>query len=279
MKPYILEKLKATYLVFKIKKIDFRTSGVVKSEYEDSGWKIVSQSLSKILKGKNRATIWNLLLHKSIEPNTSFAMAGNYVQTTSEEYLKYKSEKLKSIMSQFKNFEILELGCGFGWNLAVLREAGHMGKLTGADISQQGIYVARKISEKFSLNIQYVLVDLTDRRSLSDLTQKHASADLIFTYQVFEQLPYNTNNLVGSLIREFKKKKFIFIESSASLFPLSFSDLLSKYYVKKKCYQTDVHAVLKNYQKQGLIVNLQVERLRCGHKIGNESAIFSFDSI
>lgn len=279
MKLLIKEKLKAGYMVFKMKKTDFRTSEVVKSEYEDSSWKIVSQSLLRILKEDKNATIWSLLLHKSIEPNTSFAMTGSYVQTTSEEYLKYKSEKLKSIMSQFKNFEILELGCGFGWNLAVLREAGHMGKLTGVDISQQGINLGRKISEKFNLDIQYGHINLTDRRDISELGQEHASADLIFTYQVFEQLPNHTNILVGGLIKEFKKKKFILIESSAGLFPLSFSDLLSKYYVKKKCYQTDIYAVLKNYQRQGLIANLQIERLRCGHKIGNESAIFSFDSL
>jgi SAM-dependent methyltransferase len=106
-------------------------------------------------------------------------MAGCYVLTTPEEYLEYKAQKLGSILAEFKGSNILELGCGFGWNLATLRGYGHTGKLIGVEISPTGLNLGKEISEKYNLGIHYEELNLIDAQSTGNMGNRDTDTDLI----------------------------------------------------------------------------------------------------
>jgi|1048.fasta_scaffold51334_1 2-polyprenyl-3-methyl-5-hydroxy-6-metoxy-1,4-benzoquinol methylase len=270
-------KITAAYVIFRLPKLKKRTKDKVNLDYNDTSWQKISYKIRTILVNNPNTNLRILLNNPVIGPNTKFAVMDSYVRTDPSSYLDFKANKLLSLFKN-KNADILELGSGFGWNLSLLRNSGHTGNLTGVDISKEGISLASYISDHYNLNIDYKVLDITDQLQLNNLFQQNMP-DVIFTYQVFEQLPHESESLVKSLIKIAPSRSFILVESSASLRPRNFSDLLSKIYVWKKDYQTALYRTLKDFERKNLIRDLYIERLRCSHKIGNESAIYRFSSI
>ena len=270
-------KLIAAYTILRLPRLQNRTSKNVKQDYNDTSWHKIAFEIRKIFTQAPNTQLPSLLNNPIIEPNTRYAVMENYTTADPSTYLNFKANKLISLFKD-QNLNILELGCGFGWNLSVLRNSGHAGNLLGVDISETGISLAKSISDKYNLNINYQVLDLTNYAHLKNLIES-IKCDIIFTYQVFEQLPHESEALIRSLIKIAKKRSFVLIESSASLKPLNYSDLLSKIYVWKKDYQTILCKTLKDLEQKNIISDLSIQRLRCSHKIGNESAVYRFNSI
>jgi hypothetical protein len=239
-----------------------RTPELIRSQYDGGVW---SSDLARIHESK---TLEEYLFPK--DSNYLLRRQGNYFAraSTNLDYLKEKASLLEELLGD--NHSLGELGCGSGWNLMVLRAGGFKGKLYGADISPTGLEVIKVANKKWNLQIDTELVDLNSLRVHESKTVSEPGT--LFTYLALEQLPITASQLLKNITGSFPEKKILLFESSCELFPLHYSEILSKIYVIKRDYLRCLRENLSS-----LNVKVTILRLRFSHRIGNEIACFQIN--
>jgi hypothetical protein len=227
--------------------------------------------------------IWENDLHritqaKSLEEylfpkdsNLILRRAGNYSAglMTNEKYLRAKAALL---MKTFENREeICEIGCGAGWNLLALRYMGFRGKLAGIDISKNGLKTIDLASHRWGLDIQTCFGDMRSNEIFQ--SPPINSATTLFTYLALEQLPDDAEIVLRHLDRYARQKEVILLESSRELFPLHYSEFLSKIYTLKRDYLRCIGLYMRKND-----IEYRVDRVKFSHRIGNEIAIYRLGS-
>lgn len=269
---YINQSLIITFNLLKSSR-KVRNADQVKLEYEYGSWNKVKLNFFQTL-GVVEVKLSDFLFRFAFPEKKFFAITNNFNVCDSYDYYKFKAQKIISLFNN-SNESILELGCGFGWNLAVLRNAGHKGSLFGIDISATGISLAKEISNRYDLEISFYNYDLNEVDSFSFLRKE---INTIFIYQVLEQLPQNTSNIIRQVVEQFPGKRFVIVESSSELFPKNLSDVLTKLYVYKQNYQNRLLKTLRELESKNLVRQLSISRYRCSHKLGHESMLLTFYS-
>lgn len=273
----VYEIIRKIYMVFRMKKVS-RNSATVALHYNSGSWQKKLDSFNKYKTTPN--SLEGFLFEKQFASQTGLKRKLKLVNCEKlmfieeEKYLEYKAKRLaKCIGEKYSN--VLEIGCGYGWNLAVLRLYGFKGGLNGIDISKNGIELSRKISSHFSLNLHTQVKDIheLDRKFTADF-----KIDLILIYQVLEQLPNSTEQVLNKLIEIFPKTKFLIIESAAELFPTNLNLLLTRFYNYKQNYQNSVLRVCKNLAHAEKITEFKSNRYNCSGKYGHESLKIEFVS-
>jgi SAM-dependent methyltransferase len=234
-----------------------RKDTLVTLEYDKGLWR---QSLSQI---ENANSLEDFLFPR--DNNLLLRRIGNYSAKfiTYEEYLRAKANLLANIF--LAKEDICEIGCGQGWNLMALRWLGYDGNLSGVDISKNGINVIEIANRRWNLDIQTRVGDM--RQEEVFLQTPIASSSNLFTFLALEQLPIDTYVVLQNFVRFANEKSIILLESSRELFPLHYSEILSRIYTSKRDYLRTLQSLLK---KRGIVY--QVERIRFSHRIGNEIA-------
>jgi SAM-dependent methyltransferase len=271
------EVIRAIYGLIRMKKIR-RDSVIVDLQYNLGSW---AKRLNSFYEHKTTSnTLEAFLFEKQFAAQTGLKRKLKLVNCNKlmfieqEKYLEYKANRLAECFDdQYSN--VLEIGCGFGWNLAVLRLHGFKGGLNGIDISKNGIELSREISSNFNLNLH------TQVKDIHELDRKFADnfkIDTILIYQVLEQLPTSTAQVLNKLIEIFPKTKFLIIESASELFPINLNLLLTRFYIYKQNYQNSVLKVCKNLENSKKITAFQSKRYNCSGKYGHESIKIEFVS-
>ncbi len=240
-----------------------RDDNLIKLQYDQGIWE---EDLSRI---NNASSLSDYLFPQ--DSNMILRRVGKYCAklTTNENYLRKKAILLAGTFKGKE--EICEIGCGSGWNLMALRYMGYKGKLAGIDISENGIKSIELANQKWDLNIQTRVGDMRSAEIFqSPLIQ---ASRTLFTFLALEQLPKETEMVLGHLKKYAKTKEIILLESSRELFPFHYSELLSKIYTSKRDYLR----TLKKYMKRNEIDH-QIERVKFSHRIGNEIAIWRLGS-
>ena len=273
----IYEVIRQIYLVIRMKKIR-RDFAIVDLQYNSGSWAKKLDSYFEQKKTSNN--LESFLFEKQFAIQTGLKRKLKLVNCDKlmfieqEKYLEYKAKRLAECFDdQYSN--VLEIGCGFGWNLAVLRLYGFKGGLNGIDISKNGIKLSKEISSNFSLNLH------TQVKDIHELDKKFADdfkIDTILIYQVLEQIPDSTEQVLNKLIEIFPKTKFLIIESASELFPVNLNLLLTRFYIYKQNYQTSVLKVCKNLAHSEKITAFQSKLYNCSGKYGHESLKIEFIS-
>lgn len=133
---------------------------------------------------------------------------------------------------------IVELGCGYGRNLFVLRKFGIKNKMSGFDISNNAISVAKEINKKFDLGIDFGVFDYT-KKIETDLEAK-----TVFTYATLEQVKYGLKNAIENIINA-KPKQVIHFETIPELLDNNFYKIMIKLNRHRKDYQTDLLDIIQ----------------------------------
>lgn len=144
---------------------------------------------------------------------------------------------------------------------------GFQGKLTGIDISKNGIKAVQFANKKYDLNIQTIIGDIRSSEIYSCFPVN--SSTTLFTYLALEQLPVDAENVLVQLSNLAKERDVYLLESSQELFSLHYSEMLSKIYTRKRDYLTK----LRFYMRKNKI-KYTVSRVRYSHRIGNEIALY-----
>ena len=273
----VYEVIRKIYMVLRMKKVR-RDSATVAQQYNSGSWQKKLDSFYKYKTTSN--SLEGFLFEKQFANQTDLKRKLKLVNCDKlmfieeEKYLEYKARRLAKCFNE-KYSNVLEIGCGFGWNLAVLRLYGFKGGLNGIDISKNGIKLSKEISSHYSLNLH------TQVRDIHELDRKFAAdfkIDIILIYQVLEQMPNSTEQVLNKLIEIFPKTKFLIIESAAELFPTNLNLLLTRFYNYKQNYQNSVFRVCKNLARAEKITEFQSNRYNCSGKYGHESLKIEFVS-
>lgn len=99
--------------------------------------------------------------------------------------------ELKKLLPDFKNKNVLDLGCGYGWHCIYAYENGAK-KITGIDISKKMINTAKEKSK--NLNIEYKCC------AMEDLEFKENSFDVVLSSLAFHYIK-NFEDLVKNISR------------------------------------------------------------------------------
>ncbi|MBI5724111.1 MAG: class I SAM-dependent methyltransferase [Planctomycetes bacterium] len=140
--------------------------------------------------------------------------------------------------------ELWELGCGWGHNLFSLAAANRWKKLSGRDISPNGIEAARQTAGHFGLNcMDFGTIDLTNPADpgFGGLRGKTA-----FTYHCLEQLKHFTPVVLDNLRRAGLRRIIHFEPTTELLRFWSLKDIANYVYVLTMDYQDNL---LKNLWK------------------------------
>jgi len=183
----LIEKIKHTINViflnlFKKKK---RNQELINSEYNNYTWKNV--------------TIENLELSNhsmyGLKNDDVGLMVkdGKWFKGKYGDYYEQYWTQIKSYLLEYKNDEVIELGCGVGINLFRLWN-DKFTKLYGYDLSGNAIALAKKYSEKNNSNIKFDVLDLTNE--LPNFSNK-----IIFTHACLEQVKYSMKTVIQNLIK------------------------------------------------------------------------------
>lgn len=167
------------------------------------------------------------------------------------EYYRYRIDALANLIGSSLGGEhdIVELGCGFGYNLFGLALSFPNRRLTGVDISANGIEAARAIARHFDISdrVQFELLDLTkpDDRNFSLLR-----ARACFTYFCLEQIPYEVEQVVKNILIA-QPSRVLHVEPTADDADYGRRNWVNYLYVKSMDYQSRLFAVLRELDKAG----------------------------
>lgn len=199
---------------------------------------------------------------------------GRFCRVRSDEYYRYRIGALARIIQDAfgESKVIVELGCGYGYNLFSLALAFPNLRLIGLDISSNGIIAARMIARYFGLDdrVQFAHLDLT---RIDDPGYSILQGHDVFTYYCLEQIPRNTEQVIRNIVMA-SPRRVMHIEPAAELLNLwKPRDWVNYLYVKSMDYQTRLIRVLRCLEHDGFLVVRKIERIPYAPTIQNDGVI------
>lgn len=166
------------------------------------------------------------------------------------EYVVKYHEQIYSILEQYKNESIVELGCGLGHNLIQFLHRGFH-DISGYDVSDNAIKLVRKYCLKKGYQIKFDIVDLT-----KSLPEQIIKDKIVFTHACLEQLKNFMPRVLQNII-DGKPKLVINFEIDYDSSPF-----LVKQYFDARDYQNNLVRELKRLEKKGYCISTQFQNSR-----------------
>jgi len=156
---------------------------------------------------------------------------------------------LLSVLADYKEDSVVELGCGLGVNLFLLYKAGFR-KLEGYDLSENAISRVKQYSEKKEMHIHFGVHDLNQ-----PFTENMIKDKVVFTSACLEQCKLIMPNILKNIIKGRPKVVLNFEVDYDS------SPLMVKKYFDACGYQNNLVTELKKLEKQKKIEITSIEKL------------------
>jgi SAM-dependent methyltransferase len=158
-----------------------RTAGAVREEYDPQR----SDFLDRF-----RASDWTVgdytMREAGDELDTSYYFAnvidGELIQGRGHDVRARLLERLRSAIEQYGASSVTEVGSGTGRNLLFLKDALPELEVTGLELSPPSVDAAREAAERFGLEAQFHVCDVTG-------PWPTARADIVFSVHALEQIP------------------------------------------------------------------------------------------
>lgn len=241
-----------------------RTKKRIKSDYDLGIWK-------KTLEGKRWLAYKEITSFVQDAPDTRiFALMNGRLETIShQKYQVYRANMLHDIIKKIiePTDEIIELGCGYGFNLFSLVSNNITNPMWGYDISHNAIKTGNEINDHYKLGIKFGECDI-----INDLDKINIENKVVLTYYSLEQLKYHTGTIIDKIIKG-KPKEVIHIEPVMELYGNTIQDRVSKLYMKAMDYQDNLFTTLLKLEKENMIKILQAQRLGYAANPLNEASL------
>lgn len=186
---------------------------------------------------------------------------GRLVRIPSADYYHYRNGMLRSVLEEWAGDanELVELGCGAGFNLFVLSQSGRWRRLYGLDLSENALAVAREVARHFGVtSVSFERADLTDP---CDPNLRFLVGRPVFTYYVLEQLKYDLQPVIKRLIT-YRPTRVIHLETGTHLLPrLSLRFVANRLYILRRDYQDHLVATLEDLAREGFLRIRTIRRL------------------
>jgi len=185
------------------------------------------------------------------------------------DYSIFRPMMIWKILKEFtdKNDVIVELGCGWGWNLFNLIAFGIENKLEGYEVTENGVRSCNTINQHYQCNLKIENLDLTKEIVIGKFKDK-----TLFTHYVMEVIKYNTRKVLENIINS-KPKQVIHIEPVYELYQNSLRDIASKMYIDYSDYQKSLLKTLQELESEGKVEIKDVRRLGYAHKPEHEASL------
>lgn len=186
---------------------------------------------------------------------------GRLVRVDSRDYYRYRNRLLVTLLQRWAEGEeeLVELGCGAGFNLFALWLSGRWKRLLGFDVSTNALAAARETARYFG--VTGVGFETLDLGNAADAGFSQLRGKVVFTYYVLEQLKYEVQPVIENLVRS-GVKRAIHIETGTDLLHRwSLRFMLNRLYILRQDYQDHLVEVLRALETRGLLRIMDVRRL------------------
>ena len=194
-------------------------------------------------------------------------------------YYAWRAGALRSILrtSAGPTDHLVEVGCGYGFNLFTLATDPSFRRLQGFDISDNALNAARAIADHFEVETtQFAKIDLTqpDDPAFEQIRDK-----VVFTHFCLEQLPNDIDSLLRRLVAA-GPARVIHIESAFELLSRRrLLDLVNRAYVSSQDYQRTLVDVARRCEDEGLVQIERCERLPFSASIHNDAMLLVWSPV
>ena len=170
------------------------------------------------------------------------------------DYMRYRLGALTRLVARGLGEEmpLVELGCGYGYNLLSLSLAYPQRRFLGLDISPTGIAAARAIAAWFGLahRIEFAAIDLTDP---GDDNFGRLKDKGVLTFFCLEQVPIHVEGVLRRIAAAAPARVLHAEPAAEMLSVLRPADWANILYVRSMHYQTSLIAALQRMRKRGKI--------------------------
>ncbi|MBR1257977.1 class I SAM-dependent methyltransferase [Bradyrhizobium sp. AUGA SZCCT0240] len=252
-----------------------RTADVVDSEYNLQNWQ-------KMLASKSWLRAANLtdFLAPAVSTERLRKVDNKILRIDQQRYYRYRIAALGDLILRHAGNarQIVELGCGYGYNLFSLHLNRPDLTLKGFDIAPNGIAAGREIAGHFAL-LDKISLDRIDLTDANDPNFSAIAGAVVFTFFCIEQIPYDVHKVVENIIAA-KPKRVINIEPTTELLDLTHPrDLVSLVYIRSVDYQTQLFTTLDELERQGRIRIIARERMPFAPNINNDGFLYCWEPI
>ena len=178
------------------------------------------------------------------------------------DYMRYRLGALTRLVARGLGEEmpLVELGCGYGYNLLSLSLAYPQRRFLGLDISPTGIAAARSIAAWFGLahRIEFAAIDLTDP---GDDNFGRLKDKGVLTFFCLEQVPIHVEGVLRRIAAAAPARVLHAEPAAEMLSVLRPADWANILYVRSMHYQTSLIAALQRMRKRGEIELIDTSRL------------------
>ena len=233
-----------------------RNIETVMSEYDRGDWK----AIAKTKKWENCQSLEEYLNPRSGRFRQAL-LKDQVVWIDEHSYYEFRNRCLETILSNYteRNSDLVELGCGTGYNIFSLVRASYWGQFYGYDLSETGISTARTIAKHFGIhNCHFNVLDLT---AIDDETSLRLRGKTVFTYYCMEQLKHQTEKVIQGLVSS-GVRRVIHIEPATELLRVkSLRDWVTRLYIFRSDYQDNLLKTLRALETRNCLKILDSYRL------------------
>lgn len=225
-----------------------RDRGRVEQDYHDGVWKRARDSQRWL----RFSAVEDYLLPEDDAPRVA-KIAHRIVRIGNRDYYRFRNAMLDKVLATHAGDTdgLVELGCGTGLNLLSLARTGRWQGLTGFDISENALAVARESARHFGLDrLAFARFDLTDAE---DPGYGQVRGRTAFTHYCLEQLRYAAPAVLRNLIRHGVRRVIHFETSVERLDLLSLRGLANCVYIRRRDYLSHLLRPLEALERQGLV--------------------------
>jgi SAM-dependent methyltransferase len=250
-----------------------RHGEVVASEYDRGHWKNMLDSR----RWASAAGLEDFLVGADARERL-VKLDGEVVQIATREYYRRRIALFQSLIRQEagETDEMLELGCGYGYNLFSLSLDARWKRLSGVDISRNALEAGGAIARHFGLEsrIAFHPLDITDPAHPGF---RHIENRTVFTFFCIEQVPYAVEKVIENLLAH-RPRRVIHVEPTTERLALWRPlDLLNYVYVKSVDYQTRLFTVVEALARRGRVRVLTDGRCGFAPTIHNEGFVLTWE--
>lgn len=251
-----------------------RVRAVVNAEYDAGRWSEVQRSAAWS-RGDLRA-----FLQGDDQSRRLAKIDGRIVSISMHDYYGRRIAALQRLIGSEAGeaVDLVELGCGYGYNLFSLSLDPRWRTLLGFDISDTGLAAGRSIAQHFGLasRIFFDHLDITDAEQAAF---ERIRGQTVFTYFCIEQIPYAVEKVVENLLRH-RPKRVIHVEPTTERLRLwRLGDLANYVYVKSVDYQTQLFTVVEDLARQGRVRIVSDCRSDFAPTIHNDGFILTWEPV
>ncbi len=252
-----------------------RDRQTVMREYDQRNWALRRESRA----WERAVTLEGFLIGDETRRMTA-KIHGRAVKVACNDYYRHRLTALGRLIREHlpSSDELVEIGCGYGYNLFALALALPDRRFIGLDISPNGVEMGRAIAAHFGLSdrVRFDFLDVTDGSAPNYHLLNGRSC---LTFFCLEQIPNSIEQALRNILAA-GPRRVLHVEPSTELLDLRRpSDWANYVYVRSMHYQSALFRLLRQMQHGGVLRVLATGRLPFSPTLQNDGFFAAWEPV